>query len=369
MNTEEDEAGLFEAVRHGDIDQLRDLLARLRAPLPAGLLDHARACVRTGAEAELERLTGLAGPAVRTRLWEETGCWYEELELGGRTLRDGHSAILTELERRARLRVPFGDLLDRALAHPDRDHAAWAQAVSELGDRQDDETWAAAETLSEDPDPLHRLFAADVLLCLVVADLANEDGPFLRRAAELVPWALREPDPAVLDVLLNTLTWTDSQKVKGVGIAYAAHPDPAVRGWVPQLLDHEEHEEHEEPAGDGAAEPGALTPPSLTPPSLAALLALARDPDAGVRARACSWMLHQPVRAPEIADALYELTRDERRRTRIDAVAALAHRDDPRCVAAEARIGPLEDGLDPDGLPLLAVWYHQRRMEERAGDA
>ena len=60
-----------------------------------------------------------------------------------------------------------------------------------------------------------------------------------------------------------------------------------------------------------------------------------------------------------------ELARDERQRTRIHAVAAPAHRDAPRCVEAEAHIGPIEADLAEEELALLAVWYCQRRQEER----
>ncbi|MFF9089901.1 hypothetical protein ACF1BE_26490 [Streptomyces sp. NPDC014991] len=63
-----------------------------------------------------------------------------------------------------------------------------------------------------------------------------------------------------------------------------------------------------------------------------------------------------------------ELTHNERQRTRAYAVAAPAYRDDPRCVEAEQRIGPLEPGMDTDTLSLPAVWRYQRRQEERKGD-
>ncbi|MEU0054610.1 HEAT repeat domain-containing protein [Streptomyces sp. NPDC006309] len=117
---------------------------------------------------------------------------------------------------------------------------------------------------------------------------------------------------------------------------------------MPELLD----------GGDGV----------LRPQALAAVLTLAHDPDPDVRDRTCHWLSHYRGPGPENGEVLVELTHDERQRTRAYAVAALAFRDDPCCVEAEQRIGPLEPGMDTDTLPLLAVWRYQRRQEERRGD-
>ncbi|MFF4118782.1 hypothetical protein [Streptomyces sp. NPDC001714] len=309
------------------------------------LLDHARRLAVIDPEAELRRRTGLPGPAARTRQEDESGCGHERLTLGGLTLGDAHAAFLTALEARLRLRTPFAELLARALTRPDRDHAVWAESTLVLGARLDDDTWAEAARLGHDPDPLHRLFAADVLLSTIIADAQRREPALQDRALALVPWAGRERDTDVLSVLLNALTWTSGPETGALGLAHVTHPDPRIRGLVPDLLDC---------AGGG-----------LRPEGLAAVLTLARDPDPEVRERTCFWLSHYRGPEPEIGDVLVELTYDERQRTRAEAVAALAVRDDPRCVAAEHRIGPLEPGIDPDTLPLTAVWWYQRRQGEQ----
>ncbi|MGY5122817.1 ankyrin repeat domain-containing protein [Streptomyces sp. 900105755] len=314
-------------------------------PLREELLDHARRLAVIDPETELRRRTGLPGPAVRTRHEDESGCGHERLTLGGLTLGDAHAAFLTALEARLRLRTPFAELLARALTRPDRDHEVWAESALVLGARLDDDTWSEAARLGHDPDPLLRLFAADVLLSTVIADAQRSEPALQDRALALRPWAEREPDTGVLSVLLNGLTWTSGPETEAIGLAYLAHPDPLIRGWVPELLDCEE----------GVLRPGGL----------AAVLALARDPDPGVRERTCSWLWHYKGSEPEIGDLLVELTHDERQRTRAYAVAALALRDDPRCVAAEHRIGPLQPGTDVDALPLTAVWWYQRRHQQQ----
>ncbi|MEV6834936.1 hypothetical protein AB0N17_10525 [Streptomyces sp. NPDC051133] len=317
-------------------------------PAREELLDHARRLAGIDPEAELRRRTGLPGPAGRTRQQDDIGCWYERLTLGGLTLCDGHAAFLTALEARLRLRTPFAELLARALTRPDRHHEVWTESMLALGARLDDETWSEATRLGRDPDPLLRLFAADVLLSTIVADAQRREPTLQDRAREFVPWAERERDTEVLDVLLDLLTWMRGPETDAIGLAHVTHPDPRIRSHVPELLDGDED--------------------ALRPEGLAAVLTLARDPDPDVRDRVCFWLSHYRGREPETGNVLVELTHDERQRTRAYAVAALAHRDDPRCVELEHRIGPLEPGMDAESLPLLAVWYHQRRGKEQKDD-
>jgi hypothetical protein len=128
------------------------------------LLARARQWTETGAEAELRRRTGESGPVERSR-GEHHGwsCHWEQLTLGGVSVRDGHAGILSNLEARFGLRTPFDELAARALAHPDEEHAVRSTVSLTLSARMDEETWAAAVALGRNPDRLRRLFAADVL--------------------------------------------------------------------------------------------------------------------------------------------------------------------------------------------------------------
>ncbi|MER8223285.1 hypothetical protein ABTZ58_22420 [Streptomyces sp. NPDC094143] len=64
-------------------------------------------------------------------------------------------------------------------------------------------------------------------------------------------------------------------------------------------------------------------------------------------------------------DALVALTHDESQPVRVCAVSGLAHRDDPRRVEAEHRIGPADPEL-PFDERLLDVRRYQRRQETTA---
>ncbi|MFD5744412.1 HEAT repeat domain-containing protein [Streptomyces massasporeus] len=329
-------------------------LATARIPLPAParaeLLARARHWVEAGAEAELRRITGLTGPVERIRVVDdEIGWWCEQLTLGGRTVRDEHRAILTSMEQRYGIRTPFDELVDRALAHPDRDHVVWSDVVFTLGRRLDEETWQWTRDLLNHPDRLHRLLAAEILLFLILGDPVKGGDPFWERGRELVPWAEQEEDPEVLAALLNAMTHDSAPEIEAVGLSHLTHPDPRVRSLVPDALERSE---------DGRFR--------VRPESLATVLTLARDEDPGVREAACRWLGHHRGSEPEVGDALVALTHDERQQIRICAASGLAHRDDPRCVEAQHRIGPLDPEL-PFDERLMDVWRYQRRREEADG--
>ncbi len=333
---------------------LTDALLRHRVPLPLPdgeeLLARARSRAEAGAEAELRRRTGRREPVERVRVEDgEIGWWCEQLTLGGLTVRDEHLAILTVLETRYGIRTPFDELVARALARPDRDHIVWSQVVFTLGRRLDEETWQWSRDLLNHPDRTHRLLAADLLLLLILGNVVTGDDSFWERGRELVPWAEQEEDPEVLAVLLHGLTHDSAPEIEAVGLSYLSHPDPRVRALVPESVQWAE---------DGRPQVGSE--------SLTAVLTLARDEDPGVREAACRWLGHYRGREPEVGDALVALTRDERQPVRICAVSGLAYRDDPRCVEAEHRIGPLDPEL-PFDERLMDVWRYQRRREAADG--
>ncbi|MEU9573112.1 HEAT repeat domain-containing protein [Streptomyces massasporeus] len=322
----------------------------LSAPARADMLARARRWSEVGAEAELRRITGLTGPIERIRVVDdEIGWWCEQLTLGTTTVRDEHLAILTSMEQRYGIRTPFDELVDRALAHPDRDHVVWSDVVFTLGRRLDEETWQWTRDLLNHPDRLQRLLAAEILLFLILGDPLKGGDPFWERGRELVPWAEQEEDPEVLAALLNAMTHDSAPEIEAVGLSHLTHPDPRVRALVPDTLEH---------SGDGRSR--------VRPEALAMVLTLAGDEDSGVREAACRRLGHHRGSEPEVGDALVALTHDERQEIRIDAVSGLAYRDDPRCVEAEHRIGPVGEELRGDER-LLDVWRYQRRREVADG--
>ncbi|MFF6880172.1 hypothetical protein ACFY9S_33405 [Streptomyces sp. NPDC012474] len=324
---------------------LTHALATSRIPLPAParaeMLARARRWAEAGTEAELRRLTGHTGPVERIRVEDdEVGWWSEQLTLGGTTVRDEHRAVLTSMEARYGIRTPFDELVARALAHPDRDHVVWCDVVFTLGRRLDEETWQWSRDLLDHPDRVHRLLAADLLLSLILGDVVTGHDPFWDRGRQLVPWAEQERDPEVLAVLLHAMTHDSAPEIEAVGLSYLSHPDPRVRALVPETVHH--------------------------PESLTTVLTLAHDEDPGVRGAVCHWLVHDRGSEPEVGDALVALTHDEQQSIRICAVSGLAVRDDPRCVEAEHRIGPLDPEL-PFDERLMDVWRYQRRREAAAG--
>jgi hypothetical protein len=327
-------------------------LVHLSSAVRTELLDRARQWTQAGAEAELRRRTCESGPVERSR-GEHHGwcCHWEQLTLGGVSVWDGHAGILSNLEARFGLRTPFDELVARALEQPDPDHAVWSTVSLVLSARMDEETWAAAVALGRQPDRLRRLFAADVLKCLIMglgSDLLNPDDLFEDRGPEvLVPWAAAEEDIEVLAAVLNALTESTGPEIEPLLLSHLTHPDPRIRMLVPHGLRRDE---------------GRVL---VRPENLSAVLTLVRDPDSRVRATAGHWLAEYPGRHPRIADALAELVDHEDQLIRIYAVYGLALHDDPRCVEAERHIGPVDREKWPDTWLLDAVWRYQWRQRER----
>ncbi|MFD6277949.1 HEAT repeat domain-containing protein [Streptomyces sp. NPDC060209] len=330
------------------VDALIDGTGPLTDPaVRTELLDRARQWHGTGTLAELRRRTGDPGPAVRVRVRDENFFTdYEQFTLGGVTAREGHSEILSALEARFGVRTPFDELLGRALAFPDPEHANWWGPFFVLCRRRDDETWEAAAALRSHADPLRRLFAAQLLMAIADGSVFAETLPYEQRALEIfLPWATEEEDPAVLRAVLNGLADHDAPEVEAVGLSHLTHPVPDVRRMVPYTLRRSE---------------GLLT----TDEALRAVFTLARDADSDVRAAACAWLAEYPGRSPDIADVLAGLLHDEDGTTRIRAVYGLAERDDPRCVAGYDLIGSVDRELLPDPWMLEAAGRYECRLRD-----
>lgn len=330
-------------------------LTRLDADARAALRARARYWAEADLEAELRRRTGASGPAERGRVENESwSCHYERYTLGGQTVWDGHLGVLTQLENHFRIRTPFDELVARALTRPDRDHGIWSDVVILLAARPDAQCWTAAEALRDHPDRLHRLFAADVLRCLVIGFASFHARPtdvVDKPASEVfLAWAREEHDPEVLALVLCGLSEGGQEdpdraaECEAVGLSYAGHPDPRVRREVPDLLPFE--------------------PTPVPPEKLETVYALARDPDPVVRERTAYWLARCTARAPGLTDVLAGLGDDELRETRVHAAWGLARRGDPRCVEAARRLLPLDPDGWPDGNLMRAMWRYEEGVRE-----
>ncbi|MDX2694413.1 HEAT repeat domain-containing protein [Streptomyces ipomoeae] len=344
---------LLRAVDGGSADLVSTVFHDLEKPLsPAereAVLSLARRWYEAGAEAELRRRTGASGPAGRARVMDDEYHHCEEITLGGVTVRDGHAAILTWCEEQFEIRTPFEELVTRALAFPDRDHMVRWQVSNTLGCRWDDETWSAVLALRAHPDHIRRLLAMDVLFSHTTTRYVPDDGtwassPYEDRAYDVfAAWVEEERHPLVLpNVLVGLVQYYDPRN-EAVGLRFAGHADPEVRGIVPGLL------ESREPFSPAARE---------------ALCALMRDPSTPVRCSAVVTVAEHPDPHPALRDALAERFGDEDEAVRVMAVFGLAERDDPRCVAGRDRMAPVED---PERYGYGVLDATQRYEERRDG--
>ncbi|AUY53612.1 HEAT repeat domain-containing protein [Streptomyces sp. CB01881] len=322
-----------------------ELLARARQWHEMGPVAMLRQ--RTGASDEVERVR------IRDREWFTD---YHELRLGGLTVRDGHTGILTVLEKHFGLHLGVDELAARACAleYPDYDHAVWSEIVHTLARRQDDETWEAAAALRGHPDPLHRRFGAEVLVCLhLEADLTNVPSPFEQRMLELfLDWAKQEQHSDVLAETLVGLSHHEDPRIEPLGLSYLAHPAPRVRARVLSTLRVVNSERS-----------GRKT---FTSEGLNALLALARDTDSSVRHVAGYGLAYSLNPEPAIEDTLADLLDDENQQTRIWAVYGLAERDDPRCIDGADRVGPVDEYESWSWILGAPSRYEQRQREREA---
>ncbi|MFJ9828051.1 HEAT repeat domain-containing protein [Streptomyces sp. NPDC101160] len=324
-----------------------------------------------------------AAPGGRVRVPDGESGYTDELTLDGRTVRDGHGAILTELEWALRILTPVADLAARGAAHADPEHVDWWLAVFVLGaQRRSRETWSAVAALRYHPDPAHRRFAADVLRCTTLLRGSGMHAYDKETNALFAAWATEETDGQVLaDVLRAWAGEHEHPDMAATGLRYADHPHPAVRAAVPDCLEAGPLE----PAGraallvlsrdeDAEVRRGACgvlgRSHDGSAAGRAALLALARDPDAAVRWGAAVGLADSDDRAPEVADALAALTGEEKQLVRVAAAYGLLRRDDPRTADAYERVGPYTAELEHDDRwSRLWNWNRQRTQAPAAASA
>ncbi|MEU3225193.1 HEAT repeat domain-containing protein [Streptomyces sp. NPDC006976] len=355
-----------------------DVVPRLSGTSRDRLLSSARTWYANGAADELRRRTGACGPVVSVRLLDDGYNYVDEVSLGGRTVRAGHGAVLTELEWSFRVLTPVDELVDRAI-RSDEDHVDWWTACWTLSRRRSPQTWSAVVAHRSHPSPEHRRFVALYLWLLVAAV-----GDTAYRTAEsgdlLAAWALEETDGGVLATVLDTYTEHEHPLLESVGLRLRTHPDPRVRRKVPYAL-------VEEQVATSPSAGAALTVLADDPDPwvrveacraagrdsglqldlVRALLGLAEDSDPLARHAAAEQLASSPDRSAAVADALAALTGEESQWTRLEAAYGLALRDDPRTAEAIERVGHLGEGYEHDHRAgALWTWQWDRKKPSPA---
>ncbi len=265
----------------------------------------------TGVVTELRRRGGRPGPVGRRTVRCESGVTCEELSLGGLTIRTGHTAILTSLEQRYGIIVPFDELLSRALAEPDVNHEVWWETTYALQQRRHDPAvWDAAAALHDRPIPLERYFAAEVLRMINLFD-ESDDSPFDGRLVDLfLPWVARQPDPRVTRLLTAGLADAQDPRAQEPLPELTRHSDSNVRQWAVGGLHRAVEAE--------------------SPQALEAVVERTGDEDAAVRRAACMALASAPPHTAGVSDVLAACLDDSDETVRAEAAARLAMRDDPR---------------------------------------
>ncbi|WP_329528739.1 HEAT repeat domain-containing protein [Streptomyces sp. NBC_01462] len=340
------------------------------------LLDLARYWIETGAEQELRRRTGASSPAVR-RLVTEDHTEVEEISLGGLTVRASHNGILTCLEWRFGILTPVAELVARAVPYADGLHANWSEARFVLSERQGPQVWSELKALQHHPDPIHRLFLADVVWSRNSMTWYNHRQDVAEDAEFLAAWAHDEPDSMVLAKVLEVYADEEHPDQEAIGLRHVDHPDPRVRSQVPYLIGQDSTPTEaatntllalsRDPDPDVRhSVAGTMGDRSLTTEFRDALLTLIRDTDFQVRARAAISLGNSDDRTAAVTDALVAVLDEEDLLLRLEIVYALARRDDPRTAYAWERVGELPPGFgeicqQQEDHRILAYWNYQSR--------
>ncbi|MEV8099672.1 ankyrin repeat domain-containing protein [Kitasatospora sp. NPDC085879] len=273
--------------------------------------------------AELCRRSGRQGPVARRAVSSDSGnC--EQLSLGSLTIRTGHAAILTNLERSYGIATSFDELLSRALAEPDIDHAIWWETTATLVERRGAATWDAAAALRDRPDALGRYFGAEVLRLTNLFD-ESDDAPFDGPLVDLfLPWVASEPDPRVTRPLTAGLADAQDPRRDEPLTELTRHIDSKVRRTALSGLHR--------PIGSGDHK------------ALSAAVERTKDKDSMVRVQACRALASAPAHHQGAADSLATCLTDPDEDVRVEAAVRLALRDDPRGDEILDSLRPTDEG-------------------------
>ncbi|NML51748.1 ankyrin repeat domain-containing protein [Streptomyces sp. R302] len=315
------------------------------------LLDVVGSWCERDAEDELRRRTGMSGPVQRVPAMDDEYHHAGQLTLGGLTVRDGHGAILTDLEWAFRVLTPVDDLVARAAKRRDPDHVDWAAVRGVLGERRSRETWSAVAAYRHSTRPERRRFVLDVAFGLLLA-FGSWRNSYETEVTELVAaWAHQgDDDPDVLAEVLRVLDETECEERTAVGLRYAVHPDARVRARVPELL-----------------RSGATSPAPLDAAVRTALVALAGDEDWRVRVGAGRVLSAQYDGSAEVAEAVVRLLRDPEAQVRGGAAEAAAAGEDRTAELADALAALMDE--DDFGVRLDVAYGLLRRDDPRTAEA
>ncbi|MEV8632506.1 ankyrin repeat domain-containing protein [Streptosporangium sp. NPDC051023] len=230
----------------------------------------------------------------------------------------GHAAVATLLEDATGERLPFDELVERALPYRDVDEEAetWWAIAGSLSGRGDEETFEAAARLCVSEDPRKREFAVDVLAEFGFTDDAK---PFLDRTLPILRrMAATEGDERVLRSVLGAL---------------GHHADPRA---LPEVLEIVTANGWTRTQADPAALAAVLPPGHAE--GLALLVSMTEDPDEEVRDWATMGLAGLSEDTELIRDALAARLEDEDLNTVAEATHGLLTRGDPRAKRGVERV-------------------------------